>query len=149
MGKAIIFVILGALTQIALMLFGGTTNDISLSSNSTAYEGNSTASITKIITNPDSWYQNPLWTFLTQGFGLFAVAAALMVGAFFFRNERVLFIGIAATFLSFVIPLINLWQFLSSQGIGGAASGFLIALFIGPLVVIAIGTIIDFAQGKD
>lgn len=145
MGKATILVLLGAFAQIALMLFGSVNTDVGVfSSNST-----NSASVTDIILNPASWYQNPLWLFLVGSFGAFAVASALIAGAFFFNNERVLFLGIAAIFLSFVIPIINLWQFMAAQGIWGGASLLVASFFISPMVVIAIGTIIDFAQGKD
>lgn len=147
MGKVVLFLLFGAFAQIALLLFGGgstgTESGILLSSE------NSTTSFTDIVVRPDTWYSNPLFTFLSSSFSQFLVAGALLVGALFFRNERVIYLGISAVFLTFIAPIINLWQFMGAQGIFGGASLFLMALFISPLIALAIGTILDFSQGKD
>jgi len=145
MGKVVIFLILSAFIQISLLLFAGTGQDVGLVGD----DGNSTTTITDLITDPQSWYDNPFYILLTASLGLFAASATILVTGFLLRNERVIFLGIGAIFVTFIIPIINLWQVLSAQGFAGVATGFICALFISPLIFIGIGLILDFTQGKD
>ncbi|HEY9703377.1 MAG TPA: hypothetical protein V6C58_13075 [Allocoleopsis sp.] len=147
MGKESIFLLLGAFTQIALMLFGGS-GIVSTNPGILIGSENGSSTVTDIVARPDLWYENPLFTFFQNSFGQFLVAGALLVGALFFRNERVIYLGIAAVFLTFIIPLINLWQFLAGQGFGGPASFFICSIFVSPFIVMGIGVILDFSQGK-
>lgn len=147
MGKVTIFLIMAALMQIGILLFAGTGDDVVITAGN---ETGSQTTVTNLILQPQSWYNNPFYNLMSASLGLFAVAASIMVFGFLFRNERVIFLGLAATMLTFIAPIINFWQVMSAQGVpGGATAGFVLALFIGPLIFIAVGIILDFSQGKD
>lgn len=147
MGKLVLFLIVSAFMQVALFLFA--------SSGSGGYESgtligndNSSTALTSLFTNPSDLANNPLFSLILSSFGQ-VVAISLFVGSLLFRNERFLFIGMAFVFLSFIFPIVNMWSFLAAQGFAGPISFFICSLFMAPIIMMAIGVVIDFAQGKD
>jgi len=145
MGKIFNFLLLSVCIQVGLLLFAGTGSDVNISVDN----GQETA-VTALFTEPQDWFNNLFFTFLSASFTAFGLgAAAVIVGTFFVRNEWIFYAGMGAIFLSFIAPFINLWQVLSAQGSFGAASSIIMAMFLTPLIILGIVVILDFTRGKD
>lgn len=146
MGKITYFLVLVTITHVALLLFSNV-GSTGFTEGAVTSADNSTSSLLNVFVNPSNLPSNSLWSEILVLFG--QASLIVFAGTFLFRNDRFIFIAIAAIFATFLYPLYSLWSFLTGQGIGGGAAGFMMSLIMFPVIVGGIGVILDFAQGKD
>ena len=98
------------------------------------------------ISDPSDWnYSN--WS----GFLVLTLAAAgigIIVGAMVFRNENLLWYGVAAAFLSFGSPLADLFNYVQSSA-GGTFGQILAYVTVTPMIIAYVFCVIYWARGRD
>jgi hypothetical protein len=98
--------------------------------------------------------RNPTdWNSLTDSTGwlglvLLGAGVGIIVGAMVFRNENLLWYGVAAAFLSFGTPLVDLYRYVNSS-VGGDGGTLLANVFVAPLILVYIFVVIYWARGRD
>lgn len=98
------------------------------------------------LKNPSDWNNAPWADFI--GLVLLGAGVGIIVGAMVFRNENLLWYGVAATLLAMGTPLVELYNYVSSS-VGGEAGTVVATLFVSPLVLAYIFVVIYWARGRD
>jgi hypothetical protein len=108
------------------------------------------ASLWLLFLNPQNWDSLSLTAMITDAFTVVGVSA-IIVGTLFWRNEFLVFAGLAAVFYSFGKQLVNLWQQIAGQSFfGDAASSSLVAsIIVGAIIFLYIFTIFEWWRGRD
>jgi len=148
MGKMMMGLILVVAIEFALYLFTGT--------------GDTTNSLLQLLINPSgvnfsnfglngSVGSNAFLTAIQAVFLAFILIAGLSVGTgFVFKQDSVIFAGLAAFLATFLISIIKFWVFLySNLGAAFEAKSILASIFCAPLFIAWCIIVVDFARGRD
>jgi len=95
------------------------------------------------LTNPTDWESTNFLGLLSDLFLSVGVAATIIAGTVITRSDIFLFAGIAGVFLSFGLPLAELWSIVSAQ-----SNWILATILIAPLILIYVVTCISWWRGR-
>lgn len=112
----------------------------------TGVSGGTINALFSFMQNPFDWDHNP-WSVTMAGV-LAAAGIGIIVGAMVFRNENLLWYGVAAAFLSFGTPLVDLFNYVQTS-IGGTGGTYAAYILVSPLILAYIFVVIYWARGRD
>jgi hypothetical protein len=112
----------------------------------TGVSGGTVNALFDFMQNPFNWNDNP-WSTNLAGV-LAAAGVGIIVGAMVFRNENLLWYGVAAAFLSFGSPLVDLFNYVKDS-IGSTAGTYAAYILVSPMILAYIFIIIYWARGRD
>lgn len=97
----------------------------------------------EFLTNPIDWETTDFLSVFSDLFLTVGVGAVIIAGTVVTRSDIFLFAGISAIFLSFGLPLAELFQLISEQ-----ANVVLATVLISPIILIYIVTCVQFWRGR-
>lgn len=103
-------------------------------------------SLFEFLSNPSDWKNSPFSDHL--GVTLALAGVGIIVGAMVFRNENLLWYGVAAMFLSFGSPLVDLFSYVRAS-VPGTAGEYIAYIVVAPLVLAYMMVVIYWARGRD
>jgi hypothetical protein len=130
--KLMYLVLLVFFVNVALMVTGVSTGAVN--------------NIFNFLSNPTDWNNSPWSGFI--GFVLAAAGIGIIVGAMVFRNENLLWYGVAAAFFSFGTPLVDLFNYVKT-GVGGDMGSLIATVMVSPIILAYMFIIIYWARGRD
>jgi len=98
--------------------------------------------IYKLLTGEVTWAASSLITQLQVILGLVA-GVGIIVGTFFQISELAVFATLAVVFLTFVLPLFSLFNYVSSS-----TNVLFASLLVGPIILIFLMTVIAFWRNR-
>lgn len=101
------------------------------------------SSLYNFITNPTDWETTNFLGVISDLFLSVGVAATIIAGTVVTRSDIFLFAGIASVFLSFGLPLAELWTIISVQ-----INQIVATVLVGPLILIYVVTCIAWWRGR-
>jgi len=94
------------------------------------------------ISNPSDWRSG--FSMILSDLILSAGGVAIVIGTFFVKSDLALFSGMAAILYTFGKPLGVLWTLIADQ-----SSALIANLFISPIILLYIFTVIAWWRGQD
>ena len=95
------------------------------------------------ITNPMRWTESDFLAVFSDLFLTVGVAAVVIAGTAVTRSDIFLFAGVAGIFLSFGLPLAELFTIVLVE-----SNAILATLLVSPLIVIYVVTVVQFWRGR-
>lgn len=103
-----------------------------------------------------------LWNLLTTGSGgtlqdylkdVIAIAGlgAIVIGSLFVKSDFLVFGGITTVFYSFGASLFSLWRYIDGKSLFGGHEGnpWVAMLFVSPMILMYLYTVLSFWRGRD
>ena len=95
------------------------------------------------LSDPSDWGTNALSLLITDLL-LSLGGIAIIAGTFLIKSDLLVFAGLAGVFYTFGKPLANLWSIVAAQ-----SSPTVAMLFVSPIILLYIMTIIAWWRGRD
>ena len=102
-----------------------------------------------LVINPTQWDDTTLVSKVLNDAMLIVGLGAVAVGSILFRNELLIYSGLAAVFLSYGTSLYQIYQVIGSQEMFGDFSYLMATLITGGLIIAFIMITLDYIRGKD
>ncbi len=100
-------------------------------------------SMYQFLTNPIDWETTDFLGVFSDLFLTVGVAAVVIAGTAVTRSDIFLFAGVAGIFLSFGLPLAELFVIVAAE-----SNAFLATVFVAPLILIYVVTVAQFWRGR-
>jgi len=97
----------------------------------------------EFLTNPIDWDTTDFLAVISDLFLTLGVAATIIAGTVITRSDIFLFAGIAGIFLSFGLPLAELFSIVSAQ-----SNSYLAAILISPIILIYVVACVAWWRGR-
>ena len=100
-------------------------------------------SLAHFVTNPVDWGSTDFLALLSDLFLTVGVAAVVVAGTVMTRSDIFLFAGIAGVFLSFGLPLAELFSIVSAQ-----SNAIVATVLVSPIILIYVITCVAWWRGQ-
>lgn len=139
MGKMMNAFMLVAMIELGIYIFF---NDVHTIGNS---------SLLNLILSPGTLSNNAIYTFLTSNLFTILVAAGLVASLTLFKVDFPIYAAMAATIITWVASIIDLWLIIDSRTYLGdeQTRNIIAALIVGPLLIYYIFALADWVRGRD
>ena len=95
------------------------------------------------LTNPINWKTTDFLGVFSDLFLTLGIGATIVAGTVITRSDIFLFIGLASLFLSFGLPLANLFNIVAGQ-----TNIILASILVSPIILIYVVTVVQFWRGR-